>query len=636
MKNEKKDNLIQILLRATLPISSPSLAKMLGVSERTVRNYINQINQGGDFCITASKNGYTIARAAEEKPEPAAPASSYMEKRTYCLLSKLLASDGPVSVFDVAEELVVSESTVMNTVVPAAKKTIASFRLKIESKNYNLFLVGDERDKRKLIGSIVSEHTYGYFTSMETLEQMFPGLDIKRIWKQLYDIFHDSNLFFNNYALNNVLVHIMVLMIRLGSEDALNSYPSLQHIQELLSQFEEKKQIVRLADTISDLFARVFGRTVPQGDYEQILVFIALSLDHRVHQIIIELVEEEFLQNILNLMETMSQRYNLPSFDREFLMQFSLHMYQAYHRCQFHMSYPNPIMGQIKTEYALIYDMAVWLAHAFSYIYRVELNEDEIGFIAFHIGGFLENSKKISSNITCIILGENYHSFMRKTADDIKARFASDIFILDIMSVDQYSILQPSCDLLIATLPTSITHPHKVTVNPIITKQNYLAIWDEIENIQKQRNLNNTREFLQRLLWNELYFRNVSLDTPEDYIRYLGEACLKRHYIHPDFINDVLLRESVSSTAFTDYLAVPHPMRQYAQRSFICILHNDVPIPWGNKHVHFVLMIGISEKDMRLFPDAFELIVDRFCSTEKVLEILNTETFDQFRRILLQ
>ena len=79
MKNEKKDNLIQILLRATLPISSPSLAKMLGVSERTVRNYINQINQGGDFCITASKNGYTIARAAEEKPEPAAPASSYME-----------------------------------------------------------------------------------------------------------------------------------------------------------------------------------------------------------------------------------------------------------------------------------------------------------------------------------------------------------------------------------------------------------------------------------------------------------------------------------------------------------------------------------------------------------------------------
>ena len=77
-------------------------------------------------------------------------------------------------------------------------------------------------------------------------------------------------------------------------------------------------------------------------------------------------------------------------------------------------------------------------------------------------------------------------------------------------------------------------------------------------------------------------------------------------------------------------------MRQYAQRSFICILHNDVPTPWGNKHVHFVLMIGISEKDMRLFPDAFELIVDRFCSTEKVLEILNTETFDQFRRILLQ
>jgi len=635
MKNEKKEKLIQILMKASLPISSASLAKMLGVSERTIRNYVNQINQTDSHQITASKNGYEIEQK-KQKSQDRLPGTSNTEKRAYCLLSRLLASNDPVSVFDIAEELMVSESTILNTVVPEAKKKIASFHLKIESKNYNLFLNGNEHNKRKLIGSIVSDHTYGYFTSMETLEQLFPNFDIKRIWKRLYDICLESDLFLNNYAFNNVLVHIMILMIRLESKDSLKSYSSLGKIDQLLSQFEEKEQIILLADTISQLFSEIFDQSIPEGDYEQILIFIALSLDHGSHQIIIELVEEEFIQNIRNMMQAMAHRYNIPEFDREFILQFSLHMYQTYQRCQFHMSYPNPIMSQIKTEHALIYDMAVWLAHEFSNVYEVELDEDEIGFIAFHIGGFLENSKNVESNITCIILIENYHNFMKKTVEDIKTRFSGDIIILDIISIDQYTILQPKCDLLISTLPTYITHPHKITVNPILTKHNILVIWDEIEKIRKQRNLDKTKEFLESLLYKDLYFRNIYLDTTEDYILFMGGQCLKLNYIRESFITDVLLRENVSSTAFTDYLAVPHSISQYAEQSFICILHNDTPISWGKKHVQFVLMIGISEQDMHSFSDAFELIVERFDSTEKVLEILNTETFDGFKQTLLQ
>ena len=35
--------------------------------------------------------------------------------------------------------------------------------------------------------------------------------------------------------------------------------------------------------------------------------------------------------------------------------------------------------------------MAVFFAHRFANIYHVDLNEDEIAFIAFHIGAYLEN-----------------------------------------------------------------------------------------------------------------------------------------------------------------------------------------------------------------------------------------------------
>jgi len=632
MKNEKKRKLIEILGKSSQPISSASLAKMLGVSERTVRNYVNQINEERSNQISASKNGYEIVRQNLDEPSN----TFHAQKRIYCLLSRLLASSDSISVFDIAEELMVSESTIFNVVIPEAKKIVSSFHLKIESKNYNLFLTGSERDKRKLIGSLVSEHTYGYFTSMETLEQFFPDFDIKRIWKKLYNICLETDLFLNNYAFNNFLVHIMILMIRLESNDSLKSYSSLGNVDKLLSQFEEKDAIVLLADQIVQLFSEIFGQPIPEGDYEQILIFIALSLDHGFHHILTELINEDFILNIVKMMNTMAHRYNIPEFDREFILQFSLHMYQAYQRCQFHMSYPNPIMNQIKTEHALIYDMAVWLAHEFSKLYEIELTEDEIGFIAFHIGGRLENSKQIESNITCIILVENYHNFTKKTVEEIKTVFSHDMIILDIMSIDQYAFLQPKCDLLISTLPSSIMHAHKVTVNPILTKRNILSIWDEIEKIKEQKNFKKTKGFLEILLDENLYFRNIFLNSPNDYIQFMGKQCQKLNYIQEDFIKDVLLRENVSSTAFTDYLAVPHSIHQYADQSFICIIHNDAPILWGKKHVQFILMIGISKDDMRSFTNAFELIVERFYSTEKVLEMLNTNSFEDFKNALLR
>ena len=66
-------------------------------------------------------------------------------------------------------------------------------------------------------------------------------------------------------------------------------------------------------------------------------------------------------------------------------------------------------------------------------------------------------------------------------------------------------------------------------------------------------------------------------------------------------MRDVHLREQVSSTAFTDCVAIPHSIDTYAARSFIAVLHNDVAIPWGRHNVNFVLLIGIAKADMPFF-----------------------------------
>ena len=89
----------------------------------------------------------------------------------------------------------------------------------------------------------------------------------------------------------------------------------------------------------------------------------------------------------------------------------------------------------------------------------------------------------------------------------------------------------------------------------------------------------------------------------------------------PEYIADVHLRESVSSTAFTDSLAMPHAISIYPERSFIAVAHNDAPIPWGRHNVRFALLIGIAQEDMGLFRDVLDLIIEVFSSVETTMRL---------------
>lgn len=124
--------LINVLKSSSAWLSSASLSKMIGVSERTIRNYINEINEEQCQLIESSKYGYRIRTdlpdTIEDKTE------EIIDARSHLVLSKLLSSKEGISVFDIAEELHVSESTIMNNVLPKIKKLVKNFNIKIQTQ----------------------------------------------------------------------------------------------------------------------------------------------------------------------------------------------------------------------------------------------------------------------------------------------------------------------------------------------------------------------------------------------------------------------------------------------------------------------------------------------------------------------
>jgi transcriptional antiterminator/mannitol/fructose-specific phosphotransferase system IIA component (Ntr-type) len=626
MKLDKMKQLVRILLDADKPYTAGMLSKLVGVSERTIRHYVSQINTEGYASIDSSSRGYQLSQAGDFLRFKRVDYGN----RVYAILSRLLDAEGGVSVFDLSEQLMVSESTILNTDVPKLRQEMLPFELDLKTRDYVLSMVGNEENKRKLIGYMVTHNSYGFFSAEDILSKLFPGYEIRKVMKRLYDICNQSNLFINNFAMNNLLVHLAIILIRLqGDAKLMPRDTRTKNVRKLLRGNPQNEDILKLSVQISNCFTDEFGRSFPPQDYDQIVVLISLSVDSNPEEIegVMGRKFINFVQESLNLL---SQRYGLPDFDSRFVSQFALHMYNVRRRSEFGVSYPNPITLKVKKDYAPVYDMAVFFAHQFAVEYRLRLSEGEIGFIAFHLGAYLENNQEQQLALSCVIVVEGYLDFGKSIVKTINTRFKGRVTVSEVMSLDEFALTNPKRDMVISTVEMPTHASNLLVVNPLLTSKDIAGIDALVGKLNEQLRKKLSKEFLQRLFSPQLFFRNVQCKSPEEYIRFMGGKCEALGLVGSTFVDDVVLRENVSSTAFTESLAVPHAINQFARKSFICILHNDEAIPWTSGSVHFILLIGISKEQMQNFNESFDLLVDLFMDSQRLAALLRSNSFSDF------
>ena len=82
----------------------------------------------------------------------------------------------------------------------------------------------------------------------------------------------------------------------------------------------------------------------------------------------------------------------------------------------------------------------------------------------------------------------------------------------------------------------------------------------------------------------------------------------------------------MSSTAFTDALAVPHALGMTATRTSIAIGIGEQSIPWGEGRVQVVALVAFSESDRAAFQTVFEQFVEVFSERDSVQRIVRRGT----------
>nr|WP_278430286.1 PTS sugar transporter subunit IIA [Brevibacillus laterosporus] len=622
MKNDRKEAFIQYLASKNDWCTATSLANYFKVSTRTIRKYANEINQD-QIIIASSPQGYQLVSRNTVKTED--NHTSPMDRMKVILKELILHSEG-LNIFDLGERLFLSVSSIENDIVHA-NKIIKPYQLKIRHKKDFLILTGEERNKRRLMSFIISQETSNEFLSLKAVQDSFPDYDVSLLKNEIVSTLGEHNLYVNDYIMNNILLHLVITVDRIKNNNSVLQTTDLHKLKSNLetkaankiADFLETKYSIRFNESERYNFILLLSSKTTLLNYQSLT---PSSLNHYV--------DEHYVNLSKKLLEKVHERYFIEIFDDEFFVNFTLHIRNLIFRAKNEQMAKNPLTHKLKHSYPLIYELAVFISNQIQLMESIHINEDEISYIAFHIGSYFERKVNLEKKILCAVICPSYYDMQVQLIQKLEKKFHDSLEIIKVSSDSSELSLLEEIDLIISTLPLQKEQIPSVFVHPYLTEEDYEYIQSQINKLNKQKKIRKVKQYLDLYFDEELFMKNVYLDSDEAYIAFMSKLLYEKGYVSQDYGKSVLERERMSSTAFNNNVAVPHSMHMDAAKTGICIIILDRPVSWGKEKVQAIVMISINKQQRELFSPFFEGVINILSEWKNVNELIKAKDYDDF------
>ncbi|MBQ1323446.1 MAG: PRD domain-containing protein [Erysipelotrichaceae bacterium] len=618
--------LIRILKQSEAPITSSSLANALNVSPRSVKSYITEINDTLPDTITSSRKGYVIdkEKAEELLNESKSLIPQTKDERVSYIINRLI-KQGVLNAYDLCDEMFVSYSTLKNDLV-AVRRVLSETSLELINQNDTLVINGLEKNKRKLLSSLMYSESHNNFVNYEKMSEKFADIDVTFIKDTILKKFEEYHYFINDYSLENLILHATITIDRIR-----NGYSAT--IANKMAPFLKSHEYDLARSIVADLEKRFQIRfnEVEIGEFAMLILSRASNLDYEVVTVdnVRQYVGEDIYQLASDLIQDFSNFFYIDLSQPEFFVRFCLHIKNLLIRSDSGYFSKNPLTDSIKQNCPLIYDEAVVSARLIKERTGISLNDDEIAYIAFHLGGALELQNTLSNKLTTYIFCPGYYDMNTKLSDKLSERFSNVLVIAGVLTQEE-ELSKLNCDLLISTMrissPPSIP---TVYVSPFIKEQDLKNVFDSIEAIRAQKKKKEFRERLSYLIKEELFTLTDQKLNKEEVIHFMSKQLQDLGYVGDNFESEVIERDSISSTAFGTF-AIPHAMKMHEIRTGINIMIAKEPIDWDGKKVELVMMLCFNINERYLFNELFEPISMILVDPDNLSKVLKTKNADEF------
>lgn len=636
--NQKLLNVIEYLYQQSSPISCKELAQQFKVTTRTIQNYVKDINHiSSSNAIISSKNGYMLNKQKTDilfKKINVNIPDDNLSRCTYILKKLLTHTKESINIFDLSDELFISYSTFRN-VLSYTNNYLKKYNIKIVSNNNLLYLQGNERDLRKLMSTIIYDEVSINSFSIENLYEYFNSVLVTKVIDFL-DSFSKSNDFtINHFTKMNLILHFCILIKRI-QDGNIEMNSSVNSDNSKFSLECDHKLIAKLHKKIFDTFNIYMDNDNLKEAYLLLQINSDLSLN-----LANDMLGNEILSLMKEIIKEIKVNYLLDLNTPEFITPFSLHLKRLVFRIQHGKVEKNPILKHIKKTIPMIYDISTYVSLYINNFFENEVvAEDEIGFIALHIGAEINRQKSDGEKISTILVLPKYLELESYVKKQILKNFHEKLNIVkSIYSHEYIHNISDTAELVITTFPLShFKNTNKleiVSISPFFNSEDQLKVHEGIDSIKKKR-LNQILISQFDYFFNKELFHldNGSYKDEYDVINFLAKDLIDKNYAPKEFLTHIINREKLTSTAFNN-VSVPHQFFTETMKTGTNILISKEGIHWKNNLVHIVLMVCIKNEDKKNFAFLYEALLNLFTQDNIVQIVKNSISFEDFKNKVL-
>lgn len=636
--NHKLLNLIEYLYQQYSPISCKELAQHFKVTTRTIQNYVKDINHiSGNNAVISSKSGYMLSKQKMdillEKINVNIPDDN-LSRCTYVLKKLLTQTTGSINIFDLSDELFISYSTFRN-VLSYTNNYLKKYNLKIISNNNLLYLQGNERDLRKLMSTIIYDEVSVNSFSIENLYEYFNSVLVTKVIDFLDSFSNNNGFTINHFTKMNLILHFCILIKRIQDGNIEMDSSINYDNNKILLECDYK-----LLNTLQEEIFNTFNINIDNDNLNEAYLLLQINSDLSLN-LINDMLGKEIISLIKKIVKEIKVNYLIDLDTPEFITPFSLHLKKLIFRIQHGKVEKNPILKHIKRTIPMIYDISTYVSLYINNFFENEVvAEDEIGFIALHIGAEIHRQKSDGEKISTILVLPKYLELESYVKKQILKNFHENLNIVNsIYSYEYLHNLSHAAELIITTFPLSCFKNTNifeiVSISPFFNFEDQLKIHEGIDSVKKKR--------LNQILIDQFdYFFNKELfhldngSYKDEYsvINFLAKDLINKNYAPKEFLTHIINREKLTSTAFNN-VSVPHQFFIETMKTGTNVLISKEGIHWKNNLVHIVLMVCIKNEDKKNFSLLYEALLNLFTQDDIVKIVKTSTSFEDFKKKVL-
>ena len=642
--NARQIFLLEFLLKQHEYLSANQLAEKYGVSTKTVYQDIDKLNDFFDEgelksrIVKVPRKGIKLSAGEERKKihslllvnkHESGVQDFSPEYRESELIKRLFINQEELDIYDFAEEMYVTESTVHRD-IDKLEKNLGQFNLKIRIKHDQLFVDGDEWNIRKALQSyVIQAQSLG---REENIERFFSEKDIEICNEAISRLSQKYHHQFSEEYSCLLLVECLVFKKRTEHNNCLTERTSnlindLNHLEvyffsgELLESIINKSfseispyEIEAMAYSLL-----AYGFSIQSADYIQ-------SIDHQVN---------ELIQKVSNLLSLDLSK------DNHLKLMLSNHISKMIFRLRNQIYITNPALEEIKKQYSSLFNV-IWIAiRGLSKYYEINISNEELAFIVIHFQLAIE---KIVKPLNIVVICQNGIATSELIMSKLHKIFDSDAKITNINAreLDFYDL--SNIDLIISTIALPEVTVPVIEVSPILTK-------DEIESIRSfysehmtdnytlMRTSLDGRKFnlesLQTLI-KKPYLIRETMKSKKECLEKMIKECDSSNRKNKEFKESILERETLGSTSVYTGVALPHCDPRFVEQSELIVMTLDKPINWGKNNVKLIILIAVAENDIPIFKDSLIALYSVIENQELMNELVQLENGDEIKNRLLK